>query len=102
VAKDAGQLAKRDGPRDAAAVIVFAVKLAPGRSDEDLLSKEVLEETQAQIMTADQARQLGFQGFPDDDNLRLIVVQNSDAGWVEKALERAPQVVGYDKGEVDM
>lgn len=83
-------------------MIVFAVKLAPGRSDKDLLSDEVLEETQAQVMTTDQAKSLGFSGFPDDENIRLIVVQDRDAGWVEKALERAPQVVGYDKGEVDM
>ena len=87
---------------DPAAVIVFAVKLAPGRSDEKMLSDEILEETQAQIMTTEQAKALGFSGFPEDDNIRLIVVQNRDAGWVEKALERAPAVVGYDKGEVDM
>jgi hypothetical protein len=83
-------------------VIVFSVKLAPGRTDEDLFSEEVLEETQAQVMTPEQAKALGFSGFPDDANLRLVVVTDRDAGWIEKALERAPQVVGYDKGEIEM
>ena len=87
---------------DALGVIVFAVKLAPGRTDENILSDEVLEETQAQIMTTAEATALGFQGLQDDPNLRLVVVQRKDAGWIEKALERAPNVVGYDKGEVDM
>lgn len=83
-------------------MIVFFVKLAPGQTDEGIFSEELLTETQAQVMTTAQAKALGFQGFDDDALTRLVAVAKQDAGWVEKALERAPQVVGYDRSEVDM
>jgi hypothetical protein len=83
-------------------VIVFTVQLVPGKDHENLLSDEILEETKAQIMTTEQATALGFEGFPDDPSLRLIVVTNRDEGWIAKALERSPEVVGYDRQDVDM
>lgn len=84
-------------------MIVFVVKLQPGTSHEGLLSPEIERETLAQVMRAEEAAQLGFSGFTTDDpNLRLIVVRESDAGWIEKALERAPQVVGFQAQRVDL
>jgi len=82
-------------------VIVFEVRLARGTSDEDLLSAEVLQETQAQVMTAEQGKALGFSGFSDDPDLRLIAVTAKDERWIEKALERAPNVTGYRAHHVD-
>jgi hypothetical protein len=83
-------------------VIVFEVHLTPGADDQDLLSDEVRQETQAQVMTAEEAKALGFSGFPDDPNLRLIAVTRQHQRWIEKALERAPQVRGYQPHEIDM
>ncbi len=82
-------------------VIVFEVHLAPGSDDKDLLSAEVLQETMAQVMTAAEAKAIGFDGFPADDNVRLVAVTEKDHRWVEKALERAPQVTGYRAHQVD-
>lgn len=83
-------------------MIVFTVFLKPGGSADDLLSEEVLAETKAQVMTVEEAAAVGFQGFPSDPDLRLIAVTERDQGWIEKALERAPQVVGYKPHRVDM
>ncbi len=83
-------------------MIVFEVHLTAGNDGEGLLSSGVLSETQAQIMTGAEAKALGFEGFPDGDELRLIVVAEKDERWIEKALERAPNVSGYRSHRVDM
>jgi len=83
-------------------VIVFEVHLTPGSDDKDLLSAEVLEETKAQVMTATEAKAVGFDGFGEDPNLRLIAVTERDERWIEKALERAHQVTGYRAHRIDV
>jgi hypothetical protein len=83
-------------------VIVFEVHITPGSGDQDLLSHEIRQETQAQVMTAEEATAIGFSGLPDDPNLRLIAVSREHVKWIEKALERAPNVRAYQPHEVDM
>ncbi len=83
-------------------MIVFEVHLTPGTGDKELLSAEVLEETKAQIMTAAEAKLVGFDGFPEDDNLRLVAVTERDERWIEKALERAHHVTGYRAHRIDV
>ncbi len=82
-------------------VIVFEVHLTPGSDDSDLLSAEVRQETMAQVMTTTEAKAMGFSGFGDDPNLRLVAVTEKDERWIEKALERAPNVTGYRAHRVD-
>lgn len=81
---------------------VFTVKIHPGTDIQRLLSDEVKQETMAQIMTPQEAAALGFQGFGTEENLCLIAVAERDAGWIEKALERDPAVLGYQPHRVDM
>lgn len=83
-------------------MIVFEVHLVAGSEGKDLLSAEVLQETQAQVMAPAEAKALGFEGFPEDQNLRLVAVAEKDQRWVEKALERAPDVTGYRAHTVHM
>jgi hypothetical protein len=83
-------------------IIVFEVHLAPGRSSNDFLSGELLEETQAQVMTPAEARAVGFEGVPDDPNVRLVAVAVRDRGFLQQALERAHDVTGFRAHEVDM
>lgn len=40
--------------------------------------------------TADEARALGFAGVPDDPAVRLVAVEQRDAQWIQRALERSP------------
>lgn len=83
-------------------MVVFTVKVQPGIDLQSLLSDEIKRETMAQIMTAEEAAALGFQGFANDPGLCLIAVGDRDAGWIEKALERSPVVFGYQPHRVDM
>lgn len=92
----------RGASSDAGAVIVFEVHLVPGSDGKDLLSAEVLKETAAQVMTATEAKAVGFDGFAEDPTLRLIAVTRRDQRWIEKALERAADVRGYRAHELDV
>jgi hypothetical protein len=83
-------------------IIVFEVHLAPGRESDDFLSAELLEETQAQVMTPAEARAVGFEGVPDDPDLRLVAVAHRDRKFVFGALERSHDVVGFKQHEVDL
>jgi len=83
-------------------IIVFEVHLAPNRGSDEFLSEELLEETQAQVMTPAEARAVGFQGVPDDPNVRLVAVANRDRKFMLGALERAHDVVGFKQHEVDV
>jgi hypothetical protein len=80
---------------------VFVVHLTPGDDGSGILSDEVLQETGAQIMTLEDAAAVGFSGrLPQGKDVRLIVVSPGDARWIEQALERAPNVVGFAKHDV--
>ena len=58
--------------------VVFVVHLAPARKGGSFLSEETLSETNAQVMTPAEARALGFEGVPDDENIRLVAVNKRD------------------------
>jgi len=83
-------------------VIVFEVHLAPGRGNDPLLSEELISETQAQVMTTAEAAAVGFEGVPDNPDVRLVAVAARDKGFVQSALERAADVTGFRAHEVDM
>jgi len=83
---------------------VFEVYLAPGADESELLSAETLRSTQAQIMTLEDARKVGFAGLPEPPpgkDVRLIAVQRRDAPWIHRALETSEIVGGFRVHEVD-
>ena len=83
---------------------VFEVYLAPGFDPETLLSDEIRRETQAQVMTTDEARKVGFGGLPTppaDREVRLIAVAQRDARWIHKVLEASAEVTSYRVHEVE-
>ncbi len=83
---------------------VFEVHLAPGATASEILSEETLRSTQAQIMTLDEAKKVGFGGLPDPPpgkQVRLIAVARRDASWIHRALETSEAVGGFRVHEVD-
>ncbi|WP_437608537.1 hypothetical protein WMF20_47670 [Sorangium sp. So ce834] len=83
---------------------VFEVYLAPGTATANLLSAEVLRETGAQIMTLQEAEQVGFHGLQALDgagDLRLIAVRARDAAWIHRCLETSGAVVSFRAHQVD-
>jgi hypothetical protein len=84
-------------------MVVFEVHLAPDAGPVELLSQETLKETQAQVMTLDEAGKVGFGGLPAPPagvDVRLIAVAKRDAGWVQKRLDANEGVAGYKVHEV--
>ncbi|HEY4122891.1 MAG TPA: hypothetical protein VGM56_33735 [Byssovorax sp.] len=83
---------------------VFEVHLAPGSDPDTLLTPEIVQETQAQIMTPAEANAVGFAGIPADapSNIRLIAVAKRDAAWIHRRLESNSAVAGFTVHEIDV
>jgi hypothetical protein len=84
-------------------MVVFEVHMAPGSDPGGILSAETLRETQAQVMTLDEAKKVGFGGLPEpppDRLVRLIAVAKRDAQWIQRALEINEAVGGFRVHEV--
>ena len=81
---------------------VFEVHIAPGSDPDSILSDNVKKETQAQVMTFDEARKVGFSGLPTSggDNVRLIAVAKRDEPWILRVLENSDAVAGFKIHEV--
>lgn len=86
-------------------LIVFEVFIAPGHDPDALLSEEALADTQAQVMTIDQAAAVGFQGAKPDPKgreVRLIAVAPRDAQYIQRRLEANDGVASFRPHEVDV
>ena len=84
---------------------VFEVFVAPGHDPDALLSEETLAETQAQVMTPDEAAAVGFSGIQPDAKgreVRLIAVAQRDSQWVQRKLEANEAVTSFKVHEVDV
>lgn len=83
-------------------LLIFEVHLVAGSDGTELLSEEACRSTQAQIMTLDEARAVGFGGLPTEggERVRLIAATERDRGFISSALERSAEVTGYRVHEV--
>jgi hypothetical protein len=85
-------------------LIVFEAYLAPGAKKEELLSEEVIAETMAQVLTEDEARNVGFAGIAPDPQGRercFIAVAERDKRFIERRLEASRECVGFQIHEVE-
>jgi hypothetical protein len=83
---------------------LYEVIVAVGQNADALLSEEVLRETQAQVMTLDEARALGFSGAEPDKKgreVRLIAVAPRDAQFIQRRLEANDAVQSFRVHEID-
>lgn len=99
-----GLCARADNGNNGLMLKVFEVFVAPGTNPDELLSREVLDETQAQVMTVDEARAVGFSGLaPDPKNRerRLIAVAARDAQFVQRRLEAHEGVASFRVHDVE-
>jgi hypothetical protein len=91
-----------DAPMVDARMVLIEVHLAPGvRTFE--LSDEILSDTKAQMMTADQARAVGFGGLPaptEGTDVRYVAVLQRDSRWILNALEADPNVSRFRVHEI--
>jgi hypothetical protein len=83
---------------------IFEVKVATGHDPDALLSEEALRETQAQVMTLEQARAVGFSGARPDaggHEVRLVAVAPRDSQFVQRRLEANDAVLSFRLHEVE-
>ena len=85
-------------------LVLFEVVVARGQDPDALLSPEVLKETQAQVMTLEEASALGFQGARQSEHgeVRLVAVAPRDARFVQSRLESSHAVASFRAHEVDL
>ena len=101
------RLPLHDAPRrgdDAEMLHLFEVHVAPGSDPGELISEETKEETNAQVMTADEAAKVGFAGIPapaGDVEVRFIAVRARDSRWIQRALEANNAVARFKIHEID-
>ena len=86
-----------------AGIVLVEVHMAPGKHVFEL-SKELVEETGAQVMTAAEAKGVGFDGLPappDGRDVRYVAVRDRDSRWILNALEADPNVSGFKMHQID-
>ncbi len=84
-------------------LIVIEVYVERAADADALLSDEVRLQTNAKIMTLQQAEAAGFQGFQpqlDKGQYRIIKVDKPDSQWVLRSLENHASVIGYQVHEL--
>src|SRR5579859_892086 len=92
-----GRCWRYDGP-----MVVIEIHMAPGVRVFEL-SKEILQETQCQVMKPEEARAVGFDGLPPtptDRAVFYVAVSQRDARWILNACEANPNVSKYQMHEV--
>jgi hypothetical protein len=83
--------------------VMIEVHLAPGASGEGIFTQETLDDTQAQIMTREEASKLGFAGLPEaPEDALFIVVTKSDERRILNVLEMSPLAVQFRVHDVDL
>jgi len=83
---------------------VFEVYLTRGKSAADVLNPDIVKETNAQIMTIEEAKKVGFGGLETLEGVgevRLIAVAKRDAPWIHRTLETSDAVASFRVHEVD-
>jgi hypothetical protein len=82
---------------------VFVATIAPGHDPDSIFSAETLQETQAQVMTPEEASAVGFTGVvaPEGREVRVIAVAARDARWIHRALDASPAVTSYKVSEIE-
>lgn len=85
-------------------MVVFEVHVAPGADPSHIITKETQRETQAQVMTIDEAKKVGFGGLPAapaDHEVRFIAVAKRDASWIHRSLETNEAVATFRMFDVE-
>ena len=86
-------------------LILYEVVIAAGEDPDNLLSQEVLGDTQAQVMTIAEAAAVGFSGLRPDPRgreLRFIACAPRDDQFIRRRLEASPAAASFHRHEVDV
>lgn len=86
--------------------VAFVAHLVKGADREALLPEGTARETQAVVMTLDEAKKMGFAAagitIAPDREVCVIIVARRDAPWIHRALEASEGVSGFEVVDVDL
>jgi hypothetical protein len=86
--------------------VAFVVHVVKGVDPEDLISEETKRETQAVVMSLEDAAKMGFSAsgvqVKAGQEACLIVVARRDAPWISRSLEQHEKVAGFQQIDVNI
>lgn len=86
--------------------IAFVVHVVKGTDPEELLSDQIKRDTQAVVMSMDDAGKMGFSAsgiqVKPGQEACLIVVARRDAPWISRTLEQHDNVAGFQQVDVNI
>lgn len=86
--------------------VAFVVHVVQGVDPEELLSDETKKETQAVVMSLEDAAKMGFSSsgvqVKPGQEVCLIIVARRDAPWISRSLEQHEKVAGFQQVDVNI
>jgi hypothetical protein len=86
--------------------VAFVVHLAQGADVESLFSDEMKKETEAVVMSLDDASKMGLgtSGIQvkAGQHVQIIIVAKRDAPWIHRTLEIGEGVAGFHMADVNI
>lgn len=78
-------------------LIVFELHVMPDFDASAFLSDEARRETEARVLTREEAERAGLSGLPEvSGDVRYVLVNARHRRWIERAIEAYPHVTGFD------
>lgn len=82
-------------------LILFELHVRPGFDEDVFLSEEGRRETEARVMTREQAEVAGLSGLPESDGeVRYVLVNARHRRWIERAIDADAQVTGFNVHDI--
>ncbi len=77
-------------------LIVFELHVRPAFDPDTFLSAESRKETEARVLTRDEAANVGLSGLPEvEGEVRYVLVNARHRRWIERAIEMDTQISGF-------
>ncbi|MDI1431744.1 MULTISPECIES: hypothetical protein [Polyangium] len=86
--------------------VAFVVHMVKGADADTLLSEETKRDTQAVVMSLDDAGKMGFSTSgitaKPGQEVNIIIVARRDAPWVRRQIEAHDHVAGFHEVDVNL
>ena len=85
-------------------LIVFEIYVRPGFDPDVFLSEEARKETEARVLTREEAEKHGLAGLPEPSTehgeVRYVPVNANHRRWIERAIDADPHINSFNVHDV--